>query len=384
MSKHDKKTEESWPRIEPEGGWEAAHKHEKVGILWRLYALVPIVIVVFLSYKAIEYLIVSLVFPQAAPQQITEIPKKLTKEVWETRRDFWSGVVVAQNPRTPLAHYHQIDGWFQPDPHNTCTQSGCHNPMPHSRRKEVRAFLNMHATSINCSVCHLKSPDRPRPLVWYDLQTGKATEPPALLQAYTWVLSETGQKALETPTPEAQEQIVALLRRATKQADNHPGLQAVTDELNAVRYSSDTFKKRLSELPRELPLYFHGEYGAKLALRDPATSKPRLEHTGSEAAVREFLKLGASAEPQERERLLTAVHTERRPQTLECTDCHRQEQSLVDLKTVGYPQRRIESLYEKWIFRAIERINNGEPLYLPGFIGPRGGSQPSAVEPEQP
>jgi hypothetical protein len=56
----------------------------------------------------------------------------------------------------------------------------------------------------------------------------------------------------------------------------------------------------------------------------------------------------------------------------------------VDLSTVGYPQRRIESLYEKWIFRAIERIGEGEPLYLPGFIGPRGDTQPSQPGPSQP
>ncbi len=355
----------------------ARRRQERISIIRRFYTLIPIIVVVYLSYQAFDYLVVSLIRPPKAPKQITKIPKRLTREVWETRREEWAGVEFSPTPRTPLAHYHRIQGWFQPDPHNDCIRSGCHSPLPHNRHKEVRAFLNMHATSIHCGVCHFKTDVQPRPLVWYDLKTGRATDPPALLRAYAWALSAKGQEAVAHPTRKIQKFIVKLMRQAARQADDLTELHELANKLHAFRYTSEPFKRTLLSLPATLPLYFHGEYGEKLAIRDPQTGQPILKHRGSEQAVREFLQRGAEVGPQEREAILQRVHTMRAPETLNCLACHTRQRSLVDLKTVGYPPQRIKSLYDRWIFHAIQDIREGRPLYLPGFIGPR--TQPEST-----
>lgn len=377
MPEHDQH-DEHWPPVDPNladkpkdehAAGNGEHHEEHVGILRRIYALIPIVAVLFLSYQAFEYLVVALLVPHTPPPQITRIPARLTAEVWQSKPERWLGTAVAESPRTPLAHYHHIDGWFQPDEVNGCTQSGCHNAMPHAKHKEDRAFLNMHATSLHCSVCHMNADTRPLPLVWYDLEDGHVTAPPALLAAYGFVMSEAGRDAIDNPTHETQLRMVQLLNLAAREADGDPSLQRLAKRVAAPRYSSQQFKNILASLRTQLPRHFRGEYGSKLALRDPQTGRPILNHPNSADAIRAYLALDESADAATRDAALDRVHTARRPETLECTACH-QPDSLVDLAVVGYPPERIATLQQGFIFGAIEHIMQGRPLHLPGFISP--------------
>lgn len=352
-----------------------AHEHAFVPWHLRLYALIPILLVLYLSFLALRYLFVALLVPVQPPAQVTEIPTRLTQEAWRKPASAFVGQQVSEQPRVPLAHYHRIDGWFQPDPQNSCTTSGCHASMPHAEDKATRAFLNMHATSLHCGVCHIATEESPLPLVWYGLDSGAATDPPALLRLFARLRAADFDAMLERPTAEFQAELVALTNEAAAAADQQRQLSLLARRLAAGRHTSPAFRIALESLRQAVPQHFHGEYGAKLALRDETTGGPILGHAGGEAAAAEYLRRGSQLDAAAREALLTKVHPQRRTPVLQCTDCHVEANSLVDLTTVGYPQARIESLYRPWIFQAIERIAEGQPLYLPGFVVPDQGAQ---------
>jgi hypothetical protein len=339
-------------------------------ILRRVYAVGVILLVLWLSYHAIRYLVVTLMFPASTPAQITGIPTRLTEAMLETRRTQWPGVVSGENPRTPLAHYHRLDGWIEPDRFNSCTQSGCHAPLPHARRKEVRAFLNMHTTSLNCALCHLQSDQQPLSTVWYDLATGQPrSAAPDALRAYGWLMSDEGRQELAHPTVSTQQKLVDLLRGAARGSDDVPALTELAEHVAAVRYDSAAFQQLVDAARTALPRHFRGEYGAKLTLLDRASKGPVLAHSGTEAAVQAYLREAQTADPARKEQLLAAVHPNRRPDTLHCTNCHAAG-GLLDFAAAGYPPARTEALLQPAIFTMIEHIARGQPFQLPGFVRP--------------
>jgi hypothetical protein len=336
----------------------------------RLYAAGIIALVLWLSFLAIRYLIVTLMFPVPAPAQITGIPRRLTEAMLETRRTQWPGVVDNENPRAPLAHYHRLDEWIEPDRFNSCTQSGCHAPLPHARHKEVRAFLNMHATSLNCAVCHLQAGQRPLRTVWYDLSSGQPRPAPDALWAYGWLMSEEGRQELANPTASTQNKLVALLRGAARESDNVPALKQLADHTAAVRYSSEAFQQLVEAARSTLPRHFRGEYGAKLTLLDPESQQPVLAERGTEGAVQAYLRESQTAEPGRKQQLLAAVHSNLRADMLHCTECHTAAGGLLDFAAAGYPPARIEALTHAVIFKMIEHIAAGQPFHLPSFVRP--------------
>jgi len=359
--------------------WLSSAARNALTLGFRAYVLGIIALVGWLSYRALRYLIVSLIFASPPPETITALPTRMDTTLLETRTSAWEALQAAEQPRAPLAHYHGVDGWFQPDRFNDCTRSGCHTPMPHNARKEVRAFLNMHATSIHCGVCHMASEDSVLQPTWYSLRDGSPTDPPALLQLYGWLMSAEGQKALATPNRAVQKKLVASLRAAAEQSDGDPTLTRLADELEAVRHSSDAFHALVATTRTQVPLRFHGQYGAKLALHDPSTGQPILAYPQTAEAVADFERRGETASAAERESLLGSVHGGQRSDPLQCTSCHRQDESLLDLRAAGYPPARIASLRTGQIFRAIEEIANGRPLYLPDFATPDGERGPASA-----
>jgi hypothetical protein len=350
--------------------WGQAAGRLAVELVRRGYAVGIIAVVIWVSFLALRYLIVTLVFPTAAPAQITGIPTRLTEAVLETRRTQWPGVTETENARTPLAHYHRLGGWIQPDRFSSCTQSGCHAPLPHARRKEVRAFLNMHATSLHCGVCHVQSEERPLTTTWYDLATGQARAAPTVLQVYAWLVSDAGRQELAQPTPAAQQKLVDWLRAAARAADNEPALAELAAHVAAERYDSAAFQRLVEAARATLPRHFRGEYGAKLALQDRVSHRPVLGYPGTEKAIQAYLREAPQADAARREQLLAAVHPDRRVPTLHCTQCHVATGSLLDFAAAGYPPARIEMLSHPAIFGMIEHIAAGQPFYLPGFVQP--------------
>lgn len=343
----------------------------------RAYALAMLVLLCWLTFMAIRYLFVSLVTPATAPPQITQLPTRLDAAVLETGRSEWKALSATESPRTPPTHYHRIDGWITPDRFNDCTRSGCHAVLPHSRNKSARAFLNMHATSIHCGVCHMKGDEVPRPLVWYDLTEGRTTSTPAILQAYGMIQSDDASQRWANPSSDDQKTLVKLLRKAADQARDLPALSALADHFAAVAPSSPLFQTLLEEARDTLPRHFRGEYGAKLAVKNGATGEPILGHPDSERAVKSYLARRDRLDKPARERLLEQVHPLRRKEALACSDCHNATKSLVDFKTVGFPQARIDALVAPLVARMIDHLREGEPAFtMPEFITPTPTTQP--------
>ena len=339
-------------------------------IMRRAYAAVLIVVIVWLTFLAVRYLFRSLIRPIAAPPQVMQLPTRLGEEVLRERREQWAALEATENARSPLAHYHRFEGWIEPDRFNDCTRSGCHLALPHARRKEVRAFLNMHAPSVHCSVCHIQSADTPLPVAWYSLANGKPCGPPAGLRAYEFVTGAEERQRLAHPTGADQARLAALLREAAEAADGAPALRDLAARVAAVRVESEAFQELVGTVRTTLPEYFRGEYGAKLALYDPQTKKPVLGFPGTAAAVKEWLERGSTLNPTDRAALLVRVHPLKREQALHCSDCHRQAGGLVDFAHLGYPEARRDALFRPAIFQMIEHISSGQPMHLPEFTTP--------------
>ncbi len=335
----------------------------------RLYGLAMIVLVSWLSYRAFRYLVVALIVPPTAPEQITGLPLRLDARAMTTTREDWKGTTAALHPRSPLAHYHRIDTWIQPDLGNNCTTSGCHPGLPHAQRKEDRAFLNMHATSMHCGVCHFDGEDRPARLTWYDIADGRPTGPPALLAALAETLDaqSTGPGATEA----RRNHLAELLREAAQQAGNSPQLEALADHVAASRAPGESYDKLIQAVRENLPRHFRGEYGRKLAVLGPDGRTPQLAHPDTEALVREFLAAPPTAGPQ-REAIIERLHSRRRATPRSCGDCHTGAGGVVDFVALGYPQPRVDALMSPVVVRMIERIRDGQPFYMPGFVDPRG------------
>lgn len=335
----------------------------------RVYASAIMLVILWLTYLAVRYLVTSLAVPSGPPPQILALPTRLDRGLLGESRSAFEALAAAEHPRSPLAHYHRLDSWIQPDAFNDCTRSGCHNPLPHSKKKEVRAFLNMHATSIHCGVCHMQADQQPMPLAWYDLNTGRTRDPPAILLAYE-ILTRTDADAMwKADGLATQRRLVRLLRQAAGEAGNLDVLSQLADHFDAYRVGSAGFENMLKDGPDALARHFRGEYGAKLALTAADTGRPLLGHPNTRSAVETYLARKDSAPPDGKQTLLKAVHPLKRETALSCTDCHRTEGSLVNFTSLGYPEARQRAMIDPIVFRMIEHINAGRPFNLPAVIG---------------
>lgn len=354
-------------------------------LIIRTYAIVLIAVVLYLSLSAFLYLVNNLMLAGPPPDRIVDLPKKLNAEVLAKPTAEFTAVVETDNVRTPLSHYHKIDTWYIPDRANGCTTSGCHAPLPHGANKANRAFLNMHAMTLHCGVCHMEVADEhpPLPLEWYNPISGAPSEPPPLLRAYGWLMAHQATPKSEL-TPADQATIVSLLQAAVNAAGGEPSLEALAQHFAAVRVQSPAFQQILAAAPDTVAYQFRGAYGAKLALIDAQTGAPLLQHPGSEAAVAEFRARGDELTGEARADVLNRVHTRRRSNTRRCTDCHTPTNSLVDLAGLGYPPARIERLTHPLLMEAVQRIADGQTFYMPGFVGPGTTSRPVQPLPQEP
>jgi hypothetical protein len=338
------------------------------GLLKRGYAAALILLVVWLSWLAINYLVSSLLMPARAPTQIVDIDTTLRPSTMSRKEAGAKGGRMAARPRTPLSHYHRLDAGFQTDRLNGCTISQCHAPLPHGKNKADRAFLNMHATSIHCGVCHLQTDQKPLALAWYDLKSGKVrSQAPALLRAYAWLTTP----AARNPTafkPKDQEDIVKLLRSSASEAYGDTELNSLAEHMEAVRVTSDEFIRLIRVSRDAVQGHFRGEYGAKLALTDTRTTKPILRNPGNDKAVRDFLAQRDTLTDEQKKLLLNRIHPQRRDPTLHCTQCHRPEGSLVDFSSIGYPPARVQAMSSPQVTSVIDNAVQGRQFHLPEFL----------------
>jgi hypothetical protein len=286
----------------------------------------------------------------------------LSDESLRTERSSFAGLEATDLPRGPLSHFHQLDGWFQADPHNDCTTSGCHPTLPHHKRKETRAFLNMHATSMHCGVCHFDHPEGATELGWYALKTGNACETPPILQAL-----EVLERSNEEINAHDSVRLVTLVNAAADASRQSPALRRLAEHFAAYRPGSDAFDKLMDRTRDVIPQRLRGEYGAKFA-RIAADGTPILAHPDSADFKKRFLGLPTGSDAALRNQLVSKIHTRRAENPLTCSDCHAASAAAIDLKRLGYPTSRINALNNTFIVGAIEHIAENRPFYLPRFL----------------
>jgi len=334
----------------------------------RGYALILILVVIWLSWQALAYLATALMLPARPPAQIADVPTRLNVSLLMRSQESAKHAPATAHPRSPLSHYHRLDEGFQSDPLNGCTISQCHALLPHGKNKADRAFLNMHSTSIHCGVCHMQWDQKPLPLVWYDLKTGETrTQAPALLRAYAWLTSPSIRRG-PAFTVHDQAEIVRLLRAAADEAYAETELVSLAAHLAAVRAASDEFSRLIKVARDALQGHFRGEYGAKLALTDPRTMKPLLGKNDNAGAIRDFLGWRTALSDEENKALVKQIHPQQRNPTLHCRQCHQAEGSLVDFVALGYPPARIQAISSPRVTSAIDHIVEGRSFHLPEFL----------------
>ena len=139
-----------------------------------LYCLIGIAFLVYSTY--IVYILVMHIWHKSPSGETLTI--NVTKED-KLYREMLEGI-DAQNAGLAykdigsihkLYDFHKSEVTQIMDTQNLCVS--CHGDVPHDKKKEIRAFLNMHSYFMACETCHVKG-EKPDDFnfIWYDKITG--------------------------------------------------------------------------------------------------------------------------------------------------------------------------------------------------------------------
>jgi hypothetical protein len=329
-------------------------------ILVRGYALVILGLVLAAGYLSVHYLISTVFFAPTLPPQMLDWAGRL--DVAALRSGQAEGV-ERPAPRAPISHYHSVDQWFQPDPGNGCTLSGCHQPLPHDHRAKVPAFANFHTTFLTCQMCHAPPGQRPAGTRWVNTDTEAPQDSPAILQLLQYL--ELNADAIESQPASVDARIKDLLEQSIRAI----GQDAVLDELLAEIQSSEpgspVWKRAVTELIGELPLHARGEYRAKLAWVAVADSRVAQFQAMTEQA-RQYQ--AAAPDSAERRNLKSAIHGSLASAPTPCISCHDDQPGMLDFHAAGYSPKRSAFLSHLEIARLMQQIRQGQHFYIPNVL----------------
>lgn len=343
------------------------------GAILRTYALTVLLVVGWSGYAAVRYLVRTVFYPPQLPAGFLDWQARL--EAQTLRAEHVPGI-SGPAARAPLGRYHRVEAWFQADPHNGCTTSGCHMPLPHKRTKELRAFANLHSTFMRCELCHVPPSDVPVRAVWVDLRTDQPQEAPAMLQLYR--LFEQDAEGIHGNPADRHGTILSLLDRAleatrpsNREADTDPLLGYLRTQIATSEPGSPVWRHSIQQLGTALPNHIRGEYGAKIDVPDVAARRKRAEQ------ARRYLV--APAQSSEREAVLKDIHAGIVEKPGACLECHGGEPPRIRLEDLGYSPGRIETLRGTPIARMIQHMGQGHPFYLPRIGGAPGALHPAGT-----
>lgn len=313
-----------------------------------------------ICFVSMRFLVTMVLGHEAAPVEITQIPKRLDMASL-TQAGVFSPLARGDRPRAPLAHFHQIPDWFRADMGNNCTTAGCHAPLPHGDRIEVRAFLNMHATFVDCAVCHVPR-DETMQAHWFDLERREPSEPPAVLQIA--VLLESPEATPDADQAALGEALQRLLERALREVGENDQLRDWLVRLRTSHPTSRVRRATVEDMRRAIVLHVHGEYAARIGLYigDRLVGEP--DAAQREATRRYLAQRGRLTAAQEKE-LLDRVHAGLELSGAMCTPCHTPAPTLIDAAALGYPASRMEALRGSTIVRQVLAIERGQPFFIP-------------------
>jgi mono/diheme cytochrome c family protein len=328
-------------------------------IVVRLYALAIALVVAWAVYASVAYLFRSVFTPTDVPQRFLDWPARLDADA--LRRGDVAGV-SREAPRAPLGHYHGVDRWFQPDPHNGCTIAGCHSALPHAKRKELRAFANFHAMFLTCQMCHEERAAGPVAARWASTSTGTWTQPPAVLRLMRYIEMEAGQ--IQDAPYAARETMVSLLSEAVE-VTGSAVLEYLTQRIDAAEPGSPLWQHTLARVKEELPAHVRGEYGEKLSPAGPGNEPHKLvpQMAEAEQAMRDVLK---TSKPYEAAYQRAHAGIVAKPSG--CIGCHGGEPPLLDFESLGYSPARASYLRSTPIAKQIQHIQQGHEFYIPRIL----------------
>lgn len=347
----------------------------------RSYALVLAVLVSGFATVSISFLLHEMTGGHRAIE-VEAVPLKLeasllTAPVDEDGEVGPGAAVRNALQRGPLAHFHAIPTWYEPDPGNSCTTGGCHSSLPHGERKEVRAFLNMHTTFVDCQTCHRDQDLHGVELSWLSLDDRSSRAPPAVLRLAAML--EPGPDGASTPAG-WDEALVATLREAVAESGADPELKRWLLRIESSRLGGPRYQAVVENMRARISRHRHGEYGAKIGIVDPGRRwNPDAEQV---AAMEHVRGNGADLRVDERKALVTTIHRDLKKPEVECLLCHTHEDGLLDYARLGYSRRRSDALRSNTIAKQSQAVEAGETFFLPSVLG--GMAAPASALPVVP
>ena len=278
--------------------------------------------------------------------------------------------------RGPLAHFHAIPTWYEQDAGNSCTTSGCHSSLPHGERKEVRAFLNMHTTFVDCQTCHRDQDLSEAELTWLTYTDRTPRAAPAVLRLAALVQSDARSERPES----FDDEVMELLREAVHDSGTDPELQRWLVALESSRRGGVRHASVLDGLRERIGHHGHGEYGTKIGI--PVGTGRRWAPTEAQQTAIDSLRGSAELRVDERKGLVTTVHERLTKPEVECSLCHTTEGGLLDFEALGYAAARADALRSNTIARQAQAVEAGETFFLPSVLG--GADPPGGAPAEDP
>lgn len=342
---------------------EQTHHHGSPIGRWvvRLWALVLLVTVLWSSVWAFGFLFTSIFEPAAAPERFTEEPAKLDVE---SIRSAVSADAPVKEHQAPLDRFHGLGSWTPPRVMSGCATSGCHDPLPHTKNKAVRAFANMHAMFLDCRVCHDEKAGVGSPVQWVDTRSGQAREEPPAIMRLIVALNPVGDDAVATDE-QSGSAIVELLRETL--ADGGPNAQLSYNlvQLETTQADSPVWRQTIDRLRRDLPGLARGEYGAVLTLL-PSVVEDVPDNAEMVSLAQRYLAM--EPETDGYQKLFDSMHERIVAEPSACFACHGAEDQRLDLAKLGYWPDRVDELRRLPLARLVERVRSGEPFHLPSLL----------------
>ncbi|MFI5379814.1 MAG: hypothetical protein ACHRHE_10990 [Tepidisphaerales bacterium] len=327
----------------------------------RIYALALMLVLCCAGYLAISYLIDIVTRPVHMPKQFLEWQAKLGTA---SLRDSQSPGVATEAARAPMGHYHHVEAWFQVDPGNGCTISGCHEPLPHGKKMKVPAFANFHMAFLECQSCHATPAAKPEKMAWMNIQSGQLQEVPAILQLIK--LLEEKSEIIEKAPAQVQGTIVSLLKAVLSAHTPERMLEDLRIQLETSEPGSPVWRLTVQRLAGLLPSYARGEYGAKLipqtALAGYAQGNQQLRELAVQYAA-------APKDSPERKALEDKAHAGVVKHPAGCVACHSDSPGLIDYAAAGYLPSRAGYLSKLQLAELMQDIRNGKQFFLPKPMG---------------
>jgi len=143
--------------------------------LRKIYCILGIAIMLYCGY-IVEILIMHIWHKAPHAEQsdvVMSEDDKLFKEMIEGVDKDHAGVSRKDiNQIHKKYEFHKTERTALLDSQNLCVS--CHGDVPHDKKKEVRAFLNMHTFFMACETCHIRSEFKmDTRYIWYEKTTGK-------------------------------------------------------------------------------------------------------------------------------------------------------------------------------------------------------------------